>query len=765
MAVAITQRADPAGTTASIVGSVASYAAQSIGTASQDRIVVLSVGTEVASGTINSATINYGNGPVAMKPLAQATFGNNSARQFWLNVPIGTTADFAITLGATPTTTNQHITVYSVTGAYLTVTSGAYVSTDMDATSPLYAIWNGNASGTPTQTTMRTDILTNGGFLACVSGADDATGVTWSGATEDLDEDAGDFRWSTAKTITGASATIKCTGATNAADGAMSWAVFCPSTGAFGSLKASGGQWTANITNPFQPLAPITVEVGDLVVINTVEITSATISGITDDLGHTGTALTTSGTNKSYYYIVTTAGDATISAAATASAHDAIIAVAVYNGPFTATPLDKNPAMLSDSTSPYSSNLSGTLSQANELLVGYFSEVAAAGDFFSSPSPGRVDTEVTAGVGSSVGAVITSTVVSATTSTAMAISPAGLFVATLCGVATFKLSTTNGFTSAALTTGALVLDTPTLVQNHNFTATELDTGALVFGTPSLTHTLTGTVLTTGALVFGTPVITQTHNLTASTLTTGALELGTPVITQMHFINATVLTTGALVFGTPSLTHTLTGTVLTTGALVLGNPIIEQTLFANNLTTGALALGTPVITQMHFINATVLTTGALVFGTPIIEQTLFANNLTTGALVLQSPILTTTGFLILGTVVDNGFGSFALANKILLCSNNPTTYTEATSTFLIGTKDLGIGNVLSSGPSADANGMKVTIAAVTSGIVNNNGTPLCWAIVDDANTRLLAKGPLLSTIPLTTALVWGLDAFILHWVAH
>ena len=66
MAVVITRTADPAGTTASIAGSVATYSSQSIGTATSDRIVVLAVGTEFTTGTISSATIDTGGVAVAM---------------------------------------------------------------------------------------------------------------------------------------------------------------------------------------------------------------------------------------------------------------------------------------------------------------------------------------------------------------------------------------------------------------------------------------------------------------------------------------------------------------------------------------------------------------------------------------------------------------------------------------------------------------------------------------------------------------------------
>jgi hypothetical protein len=379
-----------------------------------------------------------------MKELSQSTIGIVSSRQFWLNVTSGTTATFKVTYGANPSTTTTYAAAYAVTGAYLTVSAGGGQSTDMDATAPLTASFRpaGNTAGS----TNKIDIPTNGGFVAIAYGATGGTGKTWSGATEDLDVNvgAGTSQFCTATSTTGASALISCTGGTNGEDGSMSWAIFCPNNATFGDLKAVGGKALVSIVDPMQPCAPITLAVGDLVIVNIFEGTSATSAGVSDSLGHTGTALTSGGLTKAYYYVATSAGDATISVDTTASTNDVMMTVAVYAGPFAASPLDANPAMTSDSAEAYTCNATGTLAQADELIIGYFGS-ATGETFYDTPAASsKIDVQgAVAGVAGS--ACITSLVVAATTTVTLAISGGVGTRTTDCGVATFKKSTGAAF--------------------------------------------------------------------------------------------------------------------------------------------------------------------------------------------------------------------------------------------------------------------------------------------------------------------------------
>lgn len=213
MAVAITQTANPSGVSSS--SNIATYSSVSIGTASADRVVVVLVGSEVTGATISSCTIDFGSGDTTMVAGQSATQGVVNARSFRLSVPTGTTATIKVTFGANPTNTQNHIAVYSVTGANC-ISVGGHNSTDMDVTVPL--------------TTGSTTIPTGGGMLAVAIGATDTVAKTWANLTEDLDVDAGVLRFTTAYSTTAGTATRTCTGGTNGEDGAMSWLIFSDST-------------------------------------------------------------------------------------------------------------------------------------------------------------------------------------------------------------------------------------------------------------------------------------------------------------------------------------------------------------------------------------------------------------------------------------------------------------------------------------------------------------------------------------------------------
>lgn len=227
MAVSITQTANPAGVTAT--SNVATYSSVSIGTAHPDRIVVVLVGTELASSTPSACTIDYGSGATAMTAGTLGNLGGMFARTFRLAVPTGTTATIKVTYSATnPSNVQNHIAVYSVVDGVFS-SAGGDGSTDMDVTDPL--------------TTGAITIPTGGGFIAVAVGATDTVAKTWANATEDIDADVGNLRFTTATRTTALIATaVTCRGGTNGEDGAMSWLIFTdltPSSSPSPSLSPS----------------------------------------------------------------------------------------------------------------------------------------------------------------------------------------------------------------------------------------------------------------------------------------------------------------------------------------------------------------------------------------------------------------------------------------------------------------------------------------------------------------------------------------------
>ena len=164
---------------------------------------------------------------------------------------------------------------------------------------------------------------------------------------------------------------------------------------AFGALLGTLQRNVASVTNPTSTSAgSIAVNIGDLIFGVFGEQTSLTAGGtVTDNLGNTYayvSAGTDAGTNtaRAFYSRVTVAGTlTTVSIPATASANDAGIAVGVFEGPFATSPLDKAPTDVSnDLTTPYTGPATGTLAQADELVVSWFTTNGAVTHTATAPN-------------------------------------------------------------------------------------------------------------------------------------------------------------------------------------------------------------------------------------------------------------------------------------------------------------------------------------------------------------------------------------------
>lgn len=108
------------------------------------------------------------------------------------------------------------------------------------------------------------------------------------------------------------------------------------------------------------------------------------------------------------------------------------------------------------------------------------------------------------------------------------------------------------------------------------------------------------------------------------------------------------------------------------------------------------------------------------------------------------------------VFDNGLTVLDTeANRLDICSTEPTTYTQATTTYTLGNK-----TSLSIGAPADrtGGGREVTVAAFTDGSVTGTGTAAYYAIVDTTNSRLLATGSLSSSQSVTSGNTFSISSF-------
>jgi hypothetical protein len=111
------------------------------------------------------------------------------------------------------------------------------------------------------------------------------------------------------------------------------------------------------------------------------------------------------------------------------------------------------------------------------------------------------------------------------------------------------------------------------------------------------------------------------------------------------------------------------------------------------------------------------------------------------------------------VLDNGLlGLKNLADKIYINSQDPLTFTDATSTYALGNKNFGVGGCFGAPAAGSPNGRQVSSIAITDGSVTGTGTAAKWSVVDSANSRLLANGSLSASQAVTAGNTFTLASF-------
>lgn len=107
------------------------------------------------------------------------------------------------------------------------------------------------------------------------------------------------------------------------------------------------------------------------------------------------------------------------------------------------------------------------------------------------------------------------------------------------------------------------------------------------------------------------------------------------------------------------------------------------------------------------------------------------------------------------VLDNGLTVLDTeATHLHICTQEPVTFAEASSTYTKGSAAVSIGAPAARTPS----GRKVTVAAISGASVSGSGTVTHWAIVDTTNSRLLATGSLSASQAVTSGNTFSLAAF-------
>lgn len=106
-------------------------------------------------------------------------------------------------------------------------------------------------------------------------------------------------------------------------------------------------------------------------------------------------------------------------------------------------------------------------------------------------------------------------------------------------------------------------------------------------------------------------------------------------------------------------------------------------------------------------------------------------------------------------LDASLAKVAEATHLYICSAEPTTYTQASSTLALGVKATPVFNAPADGTP---DGRKVQVQAISGGTTSTGGTATHWALVDQANSRLLAAKALASSQVVTAGNPWSLPAF-------
>ena len=108
------------------------------------------------------------------------------------------------------------------------------------------------------------------------------------------------------------------------------------------------------------------------------------------------------------------------------------------------------------------------------------------------------------------------------------------------------------------------------------------------------------------------------------------------------------------------------------------------------------------------------------------------------------------------VFDNGLTVLDTeTSHLYITSAEATTSTQAATTYALGVKAT---PSVSAPADRTGGGREVTVSAITDGSVTANGTATHWALVDSANSRLLATGALAASQAVTASNTFTLTSF-------
>jgi hypothetical protein len=106
-------------------------------------------------------------------------------------------------------------------------------------------------------------------------------------------------------------------------------------------------------------------------------------------------------------------------------------------------------------------------------------------------------------------------------------------------------------------------------------------------------------------------------------------------------------------------------------------------------------------------------------------------------------------------LDAALAVWAGADALYICSQEPTTFAEATSTYALGTKAT---PTIGAAGDRTPDGRKRTVAAITDGTVTATGTATHWALTTASGSVLHATGALAASQAVTSGNPFTLGAF-------
>jgi hypothetical protein len=343
---------------------------------------------------------------------------------------------------------------------------------------------------------------------------------------------------------------------------------------------------------------------------------------------------------------VTTAGTLTqISVVATASGNNVAACATVVEGPFAAPPIDANPANVIDVTSPYTCPSTGTLAQANEVVIGWM--CGTGNGTHTASAPGTLDRSTISQA--IIRTSIQRIVVTATTAVAPEFTASAVPTDACQGTMSFKRAAED--TATLLDKWYVPLSLPVI---YDWGAEQAFASTLFFSAVTGAYTTTispGSIPIAGASV--SPVFATTESITA-----GSVPItGQTVTAVLGFTDAIVAgsvpITGQTVAPVFAITETISsGSIPITGQLV--TPAFGR---VTAITASAIPIDGQTVTPVRAFSDTIVAGSVPITGQAVAPVFNITESITAASVPISgqivTPVLGYTDTIVAGSVPITG----------------------------------------------------------------------------------------------------------------